>query len=242
MTYYPIFLRVEGRWCLVVGGGDVAERKVASLCDAGARVTVISPRVVPALARRAEARSIDHRPRRYRSGDVAGFFLVYAATNDEALHAQIAREAEDAGALVNVVDRPHLCRFIVPSVMSRGDLVVAVSTGGKSPALARHVRQRIEETVGPEYERALAVLARLRERLRDAPLSAEERRQIFIGLVESELIACLREGDDAGADRVLARHLGDGASLTSLDRCPRSSSAKGEDVGDVVERPGVTAE
>jgi len=230
MRYYPMFLRVEGRPCLVVGGGEIAERKAATLLDTGARVTVISPRLTAGLAQRVAAGELVYLPRPYRSGDLSGFLLAFAATDDEAVHAQIACDAEAAGVLLNVVDRPQLCTFIVPSVLTRGDLVVAVSTGGGSPALARHVRQRIADTVGPEYERALVVLARLRERLRDAPLSAEERRQIFSGLVESELIECVREQDDAAVDRVLARHgvaLAVNLSEAGEATCPRRPAARG---------------
>src|SRR5215470_4087084 len=121
MKYYPIFMRVAGRPCVVIGGGNVAEQKVHSLLRAGARVTVISPDLAAPLAGLASAGAITHRPRDYASGDLKGFCLAYAATDDERLHEQIAREAEAAGVLLNVVDRPALCDFIVPSVMERGD-------------------------------------------------------------------------------------------------------------------------
>jgi precorrin-2 dehydrogenase/sirohydrochlorin ferrochelatase len=204
----------------VVGGGVVAERKVRSLLDAGARVTVISPEITPALAAWTAEGAITHRARGYQRGDLEGFFLAYAATDDELLQVEVARDAEAAGVLVNVVDRPQLCSFIVPSILARGELTVAVSTGGGSPALARHVRERIEAVLGPEYEAALQVLTRLREQLHDLPLAAAERRRIFAELIESELLEHLRDGDIAAVDRVLARCAGEGVSLATLGVTP----------------------
>lgn len=220
MRYYPIFLRVAGRRCGVVGGGVVAERKVRSLLDADAQVIVISPQVTPALATWVAEGTITHRGRGYQRGDLEGLFLAFAATDDERLQAEVARDAADAGVLLNVVDRPQLCTFIVPSILTRGELTVAVSTGGGSPALARRVRETIEEVLGPEYEAALQVLARLRDQLHDRPLAAAERRRIFTSLIESELLDCLRAGDTAAVDRVLARHVGEGVSLATLGMAP----------------------
>ena len=216
MKFYPVFLRVAGRRCVVVGGGEVAERKARSLLAAGARVTLVSPAVTAGLTELAADGEIAHVARPYQSGDLAGALLAYAATDDEALHATIAAEAEAAGVLLNVVDRPRWCGFIVPSVLSRGDLTVAVSTGGGSPALARRVREDIEEQLGPEYERALAVLAALRRHLQDQALSSAERQRILSGLVASDLLNCLREPDRVAVDRLLAEHAGTAVSLASL--------------------------
>lgn len=216
MKYYPIFLRVEGRACVVVGGGSVAERKVASLRRAGAQVTVVSPRLTPALAEQAAGGEITHRARGYRTGDLDGMFLAFAATDDEALHAAIAREAEELRIPLNVADRPRWCSFIMPSVMSRGDLLVAVSTSGASPALARRIRREVESSLGPEYERALRVLASLRRHLEARGLTVEQRRRIFTGLVESELLECLTRPDSEAVDRLLTDHAGQDASLARI--------------------------
>lgn len=216
MKYYPVFLRVAGRRCVVIGGGAVAERKVTSLLAAGARVAVVSPSLSAGLAALAAAGAIEHAARPYRPGDLVGAALGYAATDDEALHAVIAREAEAAGVLLNVVDRPRWCSFIVPSILTRGDLTVAVSTGGCSPALARRVREDIERALGPEYERALDVLSRLRRHLQEQPLSSVERQRILTGLVASDLLDHLRLPDPAAVDRLLAQHVGEDVSLASL--------------------------
>lgn len=205
MRYYPVFLRVEGRPCLVIGGGEIAERKVASLLAAGASVTVVSPTLTAALRASIEAGQVTHHHRPYRSGDLDGFFLAYAATNDDSLHAEIAVEAHATGVPLNVVDRPQWCDFIVPSTLSRGDLTVAVSTAGGSPALARRVRREIEALIGPEYEQALTLLRSLRQRLQAAGLPVAERGRILNDLVDSDLLECLRAGDTGGVERILAR-------------------------------------
>lgn len=216
MPYYPVFLRVGGRRCVVVGGGEVAARKVATLLEAGAQVTVISPRLTPVLAAQVADGTITHRSRHYSSGDLHGSFLAYAATNDEQVHEQIARDAVAAGVLLNVVDRPHLCTFIVPAVLRRGDLQIAVSTSGGSPALAGCVRDAIDASLGDEYEQALTVLSRLRAHLRETGLSADQRQRAFKGLVSSELLDGLRSGDAAAVDRVLAQFAGSETTLASL--------------------------
>jgi precorrin-2 dehydrogenase/sirohydrochlorin ferrochelatase len=220
MKYYPIFLRVAGRACLVIGGGKVAAHKVESLLDANAAVTVISPELTPKLAALAAANRIMHHRRRYAGGDVKGFFLAYAATNEAAVHAQIATDAETAGVLLNVVDRPQLCTFIVPSVMQRGDLVIATSTGGTSPALAKRIRHDLEDRFGPEYALALQLLGRLRAALVQRCLPAAERQRIFAALVDSPLLEYLRDGQRADVDRLLAITVGDDVSLNSLGMEP----------------------
>src|SRR5262245_27727347 len=144
MRYYPIFLDLQTRPCLVVGGGTVAERKVESLLQANAQVTVISPTCTSQLQAWAANGTIKLHPRPSRSRALQDFSVAFAATNDETLHKKIAREAKKTGVLLNVVDRPALCSFIVPAVVSRGDLTLAISTGGASPALAKKIRQTLE--------------------------------------------------------------------------------------------------
>ena len=183
---------------------------------ADAQVTVVAPDLTPELAERVTKAEIEHHPRAYRRGDLAGAVLAYGATDDEALHADLVLDAEAAGVPLNVVDRPQQCTFIVPSVLRRGGLVVAVSTSGGSPALARRVREDIEGTLGPEYERALDVLARLRRHLQSQALSSAERQRILSRLVASDLLECLRQPDAAAVDRLLAEHVGGAVSLASL--------------------------
>lgn len=216
MTYYPVFLRVAGRSCIIIGGGAVAEQKVKSLLRAGALVTVISPTVTPRLAALAAAHEIEHRQRGYIRGDLHGCVLAYAATDDEQLQRQLVADAQEAGVLVNVVDRPPLCDFITPAMVARGDLIVAISTGGASPALAKRIRQDLEERFGWEYEVALRLFRRLRDHLAAQLCSPAERRRIFSALANSSLLDYLRECQPHAVDRLLAETAGEGISLAAL--------------------------
>jgi len=191
---YPMVLDLGGRRAVVVGGGGVALRKARALADAGASVRVVSPRfrpdfeTDPRLERAAEP---------YDARHVAGAFVVVAATDDEAVNARVSADARAAGALVNVVDRPALCDFIVPAQVTRGPLVIAISTGGAAPSLARRLRERLQREVGPEYETLLTVLAEVRERLKQADLPAPERQRLFERLTEADLVAAARRGPEA---------------------------------------------
>lgn len=216
MAYYPVFLQLEGERCVVIGGGEVAERKVDSLLAAGARVRVVAPALTLGLAERAARGEIELSHRRYRDGDLVGARLAYAATDDEGLHAELATAANAAGVLLNVVDRPRWCSFIVPAVLRRGELMVAVSTGGGSPALAGRVRDDVDRGLGPEYERALDILARLRAHLRARDLPSDDRQRILRQLVASDLLEYLRRPDAAAVDRLLAAHAGAEISLAVL--------------------------
>jgi precorrin-2 dehydrogenase/sirohydrochlorin ferrochelatase len=216
VKYYPIFLDLSGRRCLVIGGGEVAERKVESLLQAGGRVTVISPTLTPGLTSLAAAGQITHHQRKHKPGDLKGFFLVYAATNNEEAHRHIAAEAAEQGVLLNVVDRPALCAFIVPAIVSQGDLTIAVSTGGASPALAKRIGKTLQETFGPEYDQALQILARIREKLRQTVLSAGERQKIFTALVESPLLDHLRARRQTEIDALLRQVVGENFTLEQL--------------------------
>jgi len=149
--YFPAFLDLRGRRCLVVGGGEVGERRVRALLECGARVTVVSPAVTPGLAALAASGRVVNRARSIRQSDLRGCALAVAATGDPLVDGAVAEMARRWRVLVNVVDRPEHCDFILPSVLRRGELQIAVSTGGRSPALAREIRRRLEGLFGPEY-------------------------------------------------------------------------------------------
>lgn len=216
MRYYPIFLDVQARPCLVVGGGEVAERKVHALLQAGGQVTVISPTLTPPLQTWEAERRIAVRLRPYEPGDLNGFALVFAATDDDALQRRIAAEAHEAGILVNVVDRPALCSFIVPALVSRGDLTVAISTSGASPAFARKIRQTLERQFGEEYALVLQVLARVRELVSNDLRSSEERQRLFTALVESSLLDYVRQRRVDQVDALLQRIVGPQCTCETL--------------------------
>lgn len=158
-SYYPVFLDIAGKRCVVVGGGQVALRKVKTLLEYGAKVEVISPELCPELAAITE---ISVRHRQYQPGDLKGAFLAIVATNNHEINHRIAGEARSQGVLVNVVDDAEYCDFILPSLVRRGDMTIAVSTAGRSPALARKLRTRLEQDFGGEY----AVLVRLIDEVR----------------------------------------------------------------------------
>ena len=150
-SYYPIFLNISGRRCVVVGGGQVALRKVKALIECGADVEVISPDLCLELRRLAESREVRALNREYQSGDLRGAFVVIAATDNSDVNRKVAEEAKRNAALVNVVDDAENSDFIIPSYLRRGDVTVAISTAGKSPALARKIRNRLEKDLGNEY-------------------------------------------------------------------------------------------
>lgn len=208
MRYYPVFLDLQARPCLVVGGGEVAERKIHSLLQAGGQVTVISPTLTPQLQSWEEENRIVVRLRSYQTGDLHGFTLVFAATDDEALQQRIAAEAKEVGVLLNVVDRPALCSFIVPAMVSRGDLTVAISTSGASPALARHIRETLERQFGKEYALMLQLLARVRDRVAREVRSVDERQRLFTALVESPLLDYIRKRRVDQIDALLQQLVG----------------------------------
>jgi len=150
-SYYPIFLNISGRRCVVVGGGQVALRKVKALIECGADIEVISPDLCLELRRLAESREVRALNREYQSGDLRGAFVVIAATDNSDVNRKVAEEAKRNAALVNVVDDAENSDFIIPSYLRRGDVTVAISTAGKSPALARKIRTRLEKDLGNEY-------------------------------------------------------------------------------------------
>lgn len=181
---HPIFLTLRDEPVVVIGGGAVAERKVASLLESGARVTVVAPACTRGLAALAKSGAIRLLSRPYASGDLGGCRLAYAATDDAEVNRAVHAEAAARGVWLNVADRPELCSFTAPAVVRRGDLTVAVSTNGASPALARRIREDLERRFGPEYARALAVLRAERARLLREELDPAQRRRTLEALAE----------------------------------------------------------
>lgn len=216
MRYYPIYIDLQTQRCLVVGGGEVAERKVETLLRAQGTVTVISPALTPRLQSWAEEKRMTALVRPYRDGDLHGFSLVFAATDDEELQRRLAADAREAGIFINVVDRPALCSFIVPALVTQGDLTVAVSTGGASPALAKKIRQDLQQHFGPEYALALVLLARVRELVTREVQSLDDRQRLFTALVESPLLHYLREKDTDHVNMLLQQIVGTHCTCEAL--------------------------
>ena len=200
MSLFPIFLKLAGRPCIVIGAGHLAESKIESLQSANARVTVIAPAATERIAAMAASGELTWNQREYAPGDLAGHFLVVAATNVPAVNRAVFAEAESAGILVNAVDDPPFCDFYFPSVVRRGDLQIAISTAGHSPALAQRLRKEINALLPLDTGDWLAELGNLRrEVLQLEPLN-DERKQLLHQLASREVC-----GFDACPSRTLAR-------------------------------------
>lgn len=188
MNYYPIFLDLRGRPCLVVGGGEVATGKIEELLKAEANVTVISPKVTQCIQRYADLGGLQHLPRPYRAGDIKGYFLAYAATGVAEIDVLMAGEANLQGVLLNVVNRPVLCSFVTPSVGQLGKLSIAISRAGKCPGIAKRVRRKITAFIHPEQANVLATVAAQRQELVRQRFKTDEagRRRLLQLILESE--------------------------------------------------------
>lgn len=216
VKYYPIYLNIKEKHCVVIGGGSVAERKVNSLLDAGAKVTVISPEITHALEDLRSERRITVVSRPYHEGDLEGALIAYAATDNEDINKEISKEAKSKGVLLNIVDEPKRCDFIVPSVVERGRLSIAVSTGGASPALAKELRAELEERYGEEYATFLEIMAAIRQKLLTKERESDKNRKIFNKLASSSIPEMIKKGEWQEVDRTIISLAGKDFSLASL--------------------------
>ncbi|WP_378957136.1 bifunctional precorrin-2 dehydrogenase/sirohydrochlorin ferrochelatase [Pelosinus sp. sgz500959] len=194
MSLYPVNLQIDNRPCIVVGGGNVAERKVLALLAAGACVTILSPRVTEGLAGLIQEKKVSHVDRNYVKGDIAGFFIVICATDNGVINKLVAEEANKNGVLVNIVDAPELGNFNVPSQITRGDLLITISTGGKSPALARQLGRELAKQYGPEYGIYLDLVSTARIKMKEKIQSSKEREAFWRQTIDQEAIHLLKEG------------------------------------------------
>lgn len=188
MGLYSMVVELSGRPCLVVGGGRVGERKVLNLLEAGANVTLVSPEATKRLADLALARHLVWWRRCYRPDDIKGMTLVFAVTADAGVNARVAADCRQAGIFVNVADAPEQCTFMVPAVLRRGDLQIAISTGGKSPALARQLKKKLEGEIGAEYGPWLNFLGELRPFLKEIWPNDQKRREEMLKLLTGDEI------------------------------------------------------
>ena len=222
MSLYPIFLKLEGRKVLIVGGGVVAEQKIEGVLRSATDVTVIAPKVTDSICRWAAEGRLKHLPAEYGAGMARGYFLVIACTDSEAVNRRVYEEASESGAIVNAVDDPEYCNFYAPAIVSRGDFQIAISTGGASPALAQHVRRELEQKYGAEYGPWTSWLGRTRSALREALPPSEGRKQLIrmLALVQPHLMSDNHrtEGDDDG--RCKTQRLG-----SKVERSTKTASA-----------------
>ncbi|MBU0729084.1 MAG: bifunctional precorrin-2 dehydrogenase/sirohydrochlorin ferrochelatase [Proteobacteria bacterium] len=209
MSYFPICLDIRNRYCIVIGGGNVAQRKVHALIAYGGKVTVISPEIISELAELQKTGKLEWIDRAYQKGDLTGAFLVIAATDDPDVQATISNEAEEKNILLNVADVPKWCNFILPATIRRGDLTVSFSTAGKSPALARKLRKENEERFGEEYEILLKILGEVRETVLAQGRPHEENKTLFHNLLDCDMLEWIKKRD-WGA---MKRHLKDSVGI-----------------------------
>ena len=207
MPYYPILVDLKGKKVVVVGGGAVALRKIETLLECGASVKVISRELIPELKEYLDEGKIKLIGREYREEDLEGAFMLIAATDDKTLNSRVSKFARDRGMLVNTVDQPSDCNFIVPSVIKRGDLVIAVSTSGKSPAMAKRIGEKLRNQFGDEYKDFLVIMGKIRKEILAKGLSQEENSRIFNEIADSFMLEAIGRKDWQGVATTLEKIL-----------------------------------
>jgi len=226
-TYYPVFLDLHGKHCVIIGGGALAESKIAKLLDAGAKITLVSPKISDGLKTALNQGSFEWLEREYQTGDLAGAFLGIAATNVRPVNERIFQEAEESGILLNVVDQPSQCTFIAPSIVNRGPVTVAISTGGASPALARKLRETLSESSALEWADLAGVLSRARKQVKKQGAVIDPQR--WQCCMTTDLLA-MAQGDreEEALSALLANLLDESAPklCSSLEKCQPSGCGR----------------
>jgi len=214
-AYYPLFADLTGRLCVVIGGGSIAQRKVATLLRYGAAVTVVSPTLTKRLTASVRQGRVRHLARPFQPNDLRGAWLVCAATDDQAINVHVFREASRRRVFTNVVDQPALCSFIAPALFRRGALTVAVSTGGTSPSLAKQVCRDLERTISSDYVPLLRLLTSLRGLAKRRLPNFASRKRYFHRVITGAVFRLIREGKTTQARR------------TALDLLERAAISNG---------------
>ncbi|QGY41189.1 bifunctional precorrin-2 dehydrogenase/sirohydrochlorin ferrochelatase [Pseudodesulfovibrio cashew] len=209
MRYYPIFVNLENKHCLVVGAGEVGKRKIQSLVDAGAgSVTIIDTRPAdPEMDGVLALDNVTFEGREFRDLDLDGKFLVIACTSSEEVNWRISTLCAERGILCNIVDQPEKCSFIVPATVKRGDLTVAISTAGQSPAMAKRIRRELQENFGDEYAVLLSLMGKVRALMLSLGLETKANTAVFRSLVNSGLLEAIRMHNLDAAEEILKESL-----------------------------------
>ena len=202
--YYPIFIDVEDHDVVIIGGGEVCARKAETMMRYGAKVTIVSPEFTPEIEQWGKDGKLALRRKRYESGDLDGASIVIASTDDTSVNEQVAADARARKVPVNVVDVTPLCEFIVPAIIDKGSVTLAVSTGGKSPALARTLKEDLQRLVGPEYAEVNDVLGTLRESAKRVLPTDVDRKRFFDGIIARGILDMLRDGRRREAYQTIA--------------------------------------
>lgn len=211
MRYYPIFLKLEGKRCLVVGAGQVGRRKVETMLNCGPEKVVVVDVRPPDddFAPLMDHPALDYQCRKFDESDIDGKFLVVASTSDEELNWRISNLCKERNIPCNIVDQPEKCSFIVPAMFTEGDLTMAVSTGGQSPALAKRIRKSLKDYFGKEYGSFLELMGLIRPEVLKLDNETGFNSDIFRTLVNSELLTLIQKKDKSGAEKLLAEILPD---------------------------------
>lgn len=218
MAYYPICLNITNKRCVIVGGGEVGARKAEGLIVCGARVVVLSRVLAPSLEKMKQEGRIDHVETDYEASYLSGAFMVIGATDSAEVNKKIAADARALGIMVNVADDPLRCDFILPAVVRQGDLLIAVSTGGKSPALAKKLRAELDASFGQEYATLLDIMGKMREERMARGCPAEENKRIFTALVNSDILYHIRAGNPDGVSDCLRDVVAMEMELTGFEK------------------------
>jgi precorrin-2 dehydrogenase/sirohydrochlorin ferrochelatase len=207
MALYPVNLNITGRLCVVVGGGSVAFRKVSSLLECGADIRIVSPSVTAALQEIIVANRLVWFERDFAEGDLQGAYLAFAATSRGEVQELVKRDADRFQVLLNCADDPHGSDFHVPAHFRRGEMLVAVSTGGGSPALSRQTRRRLEREIGPEYEATVALLALVRKAVLRQGGNSSDNKEVFQNLLKVDIVEMVRDANWFELQMLLLREL-----------------------------------
>ncbi|MBF0117306.1 MAG: bifunctional precorrin-2 dehydrogenase/sirohydrochlorin ferrochelatase [Desulfobacterales bacterium] len=216
MKYYPINLDIKNKKCLVVGGGKIGTRKVLSLLESGGQVTVVSPEITDELKQLYIENKIEWLKRCYLSSDLDGIFLVIGASNHENLNKEISFAAKSKNILCNIVDKPDECNFILPAIVKRGDLVIAVSTSGKSPAFAKYLRRELEKQFDDSYNVFLNLMGEIRSKILNESNNSEHNKNIFENLIKEGLLELIKKRDINEINKLLFKILGQNYKFESL--------------------------
>jgi siroheme synthase-like protein len=203
--YYPIYLDIENREVVIIGGGNVCARKAETMMKYGARVTVVAPELTEEIEGWAREGCLAVRRKRYDHSDLEGANIVIASTDDQSVNEQIAADCRARRIPVNVVDVTPLCEFIVPAIIEKGSVQIAVSTGGKSPALARTLKEDLQRLIGPEYAEVNDTLGTLREEAKRVLPTDVDRKRFFDGIIAAGILDMLRAGRKREAYETIAR-------------------------------------
>ena len=207
MKYYPVFMNIKDKDCLVVGGGSVGARKASTLEKCGAKVKLISSLFSPECED-LKTTSIEMEKKEYENNDITGMFFIFAATDNADLNKEIQKDAAKLDILCNIADSPDRSDFILPSIVDRGDLILAISTSGASPAMAKKIRQELEQKFGPEYELFLILMGNIRKKLLSAGHAPEDHKKIFNTLINKGILDLIKENDEKKINLILCDVLG----------------------------------